>query len=193
MTVCCGQSRIGQQSTGLLQLNGSRLLPRTDKKRESKRNPSGETRCRCAVHSVRRRCGQARTGQQSTGLLQLNDSRLLPRTNKKRESKSNPSGETRCRCAVHSVRSRCGQARIGQQSTGLLQLNGSRLLPRTNKKRESKSSPFSYWSEWRDSNSRHPGPKPGALPAGPHPEISSYCCARILNIYYTPVSEKKQP
>ena len=26
------------------------------------------------------------------------------------------------------------------------------------------------WSEWRDSNSRHPGPKPGALPAGPHPE-----------------------
>ena len=27
------------------------------------------------------------------------------------------------------------------------------------------------WSEWRDSNSRHPGPKPGALPTGPHPEI----------------------
>ena len=28
-----------------------------------------------------------------------------------------------------------------------------------------------FWSEWRDSNSRHPGPKPGALPAGPHPGI----------------------
>ena len=27
------------------------------------------------------------------------------------------------------------------------------------------------WSEWRDSNSRHPGPKPGALPTGPHPDI----------------------
>ena len=26
------------------------------------------------------------------------------------------------------------------------------------------------WSEWRDSNSRHPGPKPGALPTGPHPD-----------------------
>ena len=32
--------------------------------------------------------------------------------------------------------------------------------------------PVSYWSEWRDSNSRHPGPKPGALPTGPHPEMS---------------------
>ena len=28
-----------------------------------------------------------------------------------------------------------------------------------------------FWSEWRDSNSRHPGPKPGALPTGPHPDI----------------------
>ena len=128
-------------------------------------------------------CGQSRIGQQSTGLLQLNGSRLLPRTNKKRESKRNPSGETRCRCAVHSVRSRCGQARIGQQSTGLLQLNGSRLLPRTNKKRESKSSPFSYWSEWRDSNSRHPGPKPGALPAGPHPD-NVFHTFRVYIIYY---------
>ena len=27
-----------------------------------------------------------------------------------------------------------------------------------------------FWSEWRDSNSRHPGPKPGALPTGPHPD-----------------------
>ena len=27
------------------------------------------------------------------------------------------------------------------------------------------------WSEWRDSNSRHPGPKPGALPTGPHPDM----------------------
>ena len=28
-----------------------------------------------------------------------------------------------------------------------------------------------FWSEWRDSNSRHPGPKPGALPTGPHPDM----------------------
>ena len=33
-------------------------------------------------------------------------------------------------------------------------------------------SPFSavLWSEWRDSNSRRPAPKAGALPTGPHPE-----------------------
>ena len=30
---------------------------------------------------------------------------------------------------------------------------------------------IAFWSEWRDSNSRHPGPKPGALPTGPHPDI----------------------
>ena len=33
-----------------------------------------------------------------------------------------------------------------------------------------RNQPF-YWSEGRDSNSRHPGPKPGALPTGPHPDI----------------------
>ena len=102
-------------------------------------------------------CGQSRIGQQSTGLLQLNGSRLLHGPIRKGEQ-SNPSGETRCRCAVHSVRSRCGQARIGQQSTGLLQLNGSRLLHGPIRKGELLLS-LSYWSEWRDSNSRHPGPK----------------------------------
>ena len=40
-----------------------------------------------------------------------------------------------------------------------------------------------FWSEWRDSNSRHPGPKPGALPTGPHPEIK---------MYYTRYLGKKQ-
>ena len=37
-----------------------------------------------------------------------------------------------------------------------------------------------FWSEWRDSNSRHPGPKPGALPTGPHPDDSVYftCSSR---------------
>ena len=32
------------------------------------------------------------------------------------------------------------------------------------------------WSEWRDSNSRHPGPKPGALPTGPHPDRTPRGC-----------------
>ena len=126
-------------------------------------------------------CGQSRIGQQSTGLLQLNGSRLLHGPIRKGEQ-SNPSGETRCRCAVHSVRSRCGQARIGQQSTGLLQLNGSRLLLGPIRKGELLLS-LSYWSEWRDSNSRHPGPKPGALPAGPHPD-NVFHTFRIYIIYY---------
>ncbi len=39
------------------------------------------------------------------------------------------------------------------------------------------------WSEWRDSNSRHPGPKPGALPAGPHPETITH--------YTRPVRKKQ--
>ena len=39
-----------------------------------------------------------------------------------------------------------------------------------------------YWSEWRDSNSRHPGPKPGALPTGPHPDIKLRESARCGQI-----------
>ena len=38
------------------------------------------------------------------------------------------------------------------------------------------------WSEWRDSNSRHPGPKPGALPTGPHPDIKLRDIARCGQI-----------
>ena len=38
------------------------------------------------------------------------------------------------------------------------------------------------WSEWRDSNSRHPGPKPGALPTGPHPDIELREIARCGQI-----------
>ena len=38
------------------------------------------------------------------------------------------------------------------------------------------------WSEWRDSNSRHPGPKPGALPTGPHPDINLIEIARCGQI-----------
>ena len=38
------------------------------------------------------------------------------------------------------------------------------------------------WSEWRDSNSRHPGPKPGALPTGPHPDIELNEIARCGQI-----------
>ena len=39
-----------------------------------------------------------------------------------------------------------------------------------------------FWSEWRDSNSRHPGPKPGALPTGPHPDIKLLKNARCGQI-----------
>ena len=40
-----------------------------------------------------------------------------------------------------------------------------------------------FWSEWRDSNSRHPGPKPGALPTGPHPDIKLRENARCGQIW----------
>ena len=47
-----------------------------------------------------------------------------------------------------------------------------RVSLHTNKKCYKPQKRFiAFWSEWRDSNSRHPGPKPGALPTGPHPEI----------------------
>ena len=48
-----------------------------------------------------------------------------------------------------------------------------------------KSDPISYrkqvriifvWSEWRDSNSRPPAPKAGALPTAQHPGIRRHCC-----------------
>ena len=35
------------------------------------------------------------------------------------------------------------------------------------------------WSEWRDSNPRHPAPKAGALPTALHPEI--VCWIQLLN------------
>ena len=45
------------------------------------------------------------------------------------------------------------------------------------------------WSEWRDSNSRHPAPKAGALPTALHPEM-----VPLKNFgYYTPGKGKKQP
>ena len=38
-----------------------------------------------------------------------------------------------------------------------------------------------FWSEWRDSNSRHPAPKAGALPTALHPVILLfYPAGRIL-------------
>ena len=46
------------------------------------------------------------------------------------------------------------------------------------------------WSEWRDSNSRHPGPKPGALPAGPHPEMVSGPILLTENVLYTSCCKK---
>ena len=45
-----------------------------------------------------------------------------------------------------------------------------RVSLHTNKKVQNlRKQILDFWSEWRDSNSRHPGPKPGALPTGPHP------------------------
>ena len=40
-----------------------------------------------------------------------------------------------------------------------------------------------FWSEWRDSNSRHPAPKAGALPAALHPGTMGH---------YTPPRRKNQ-
>ena len=45
----------------------------------------------------------------------------------------------------------------------------SRMIHFTKKERPTRGAPF--WSEWRDSNPRHPAPKAGALPAALHPEI----------------------
>ena len=51
-------------------------------------------------------------------------------------------------------------------------IDGSSLVIKSKKERgRALRFLFLFWSEWRDSNSRHPGPKPGALPAGPHPEL----------------------
>ena len=38
---------------------------------------------------------------------------------------------------------------------------------------------LSFWSGWRDSNSRPPGPKPGALPTVLHPVIYPDCTCRL--------------
>ena len=40
-----------------------------------------------------------------------------------------------------------------------------------------------FWSEWRDSNSRHPAPKAGALPTALHPDTMGH---------YTPPALKNQ-
>ena len=37
------------------------------------------------------------------------------------------------------------------------------------------------WSEWRDSNSRHPAPKAGALPAALHPDTMELYTKRMEN------------
>ena len=52
-----------------------------------------------------------------------------------------------------------------------------RVSLHTNKKCYKPQKRFiAFWSEWRDSNSRHPGPKPGALPTGPHPDRTPRGC-----------------
>ena len=39
------------------------------------------------------------------------------------------------------------------------------------------------WSEWRDSNSRHPAPKAGALPAALHPDIDFDKNTKLMSLY----------
>ena len=58
-----------------------------------------------------------------------------------------------------------------RQRSSALHLDASSLAPPKEISRNGIKPFLLIWSEWRDSNSRHPGPKPGALPAGPHPEI----------------------
>ena len=46
-----------------------------------------------------------------------------------------------------------------------------RIPPHTNKKVQmSQKRHLDFWSEWRDSNPRHPAPKAGALPTALHPD-----------------------
>ncbi len=68
-------------------------------------------------------------------------------------------------------RCRCRPADSDQLSTGQLNLV-LRVSHHTKQKAQTPHVRYlDFWSEWRDSNSRHPGPKPGALPTGPHPDI----------------------
>ena len=75
-----------------------------------------------------------------------------------------------------------------------------RVSLHTNKKCYKPQKRFiAFWSEWRDSNSRHPGPKPGALPTGPHPDRMQFLrqksrqrTLRRIEVYYTRLSGKMQ-
>ena len=65
-----------------------------------------------------------------------------------------------------------------RQRSSALHLDASSLAPPKEISRNGIKPFLLIWSEWRDSNSRHPGPKPGALPTGPHPEV-------LLGVLYT--------
>ena len=70
---------------------------------------------------------------------------------------------------MRKVRNGFRRAGIQRLSTGQSHLI-VRVSLHTNKKVQTPHKRIlDFWSEWRDSNSRHPGPKPGALPTGPHP------------------------
>ena len=43
-----------------------------------------------------------------------------------------------------------------------------------------------FWSEWRDSNPRHPAPKAGALPTALHPVILLYVCFALVALLRYP-------
>ena len=73
------------------------------------------------------------------------------------------------------------QAGIEQVSTGHLYLF-FRHSPLKREKAKEQMLFCLFWSEWRDSNSRHPAPKAGALPAALHPDTE--------NVLYTKRMEK---
>ena len=74
-----------------------------------------------------------------------------------------------CICAKGADRGSPPSSRRRQRSSAL-HLDGSSLAPPKEISRNGIKPFLLIWSEWRDSNSRHPGPKPGALPTGPHPD-----------------------
>ena len=44
-----------------------------------------------------------------------------------------------------------------------------------------------FWSEMGALNSRHPAPKPPALPTAPHPEMNMKFCFEVANLWYEPL------
>ena len=84
-----------------------------------------------------------------------------------------PSGETRLHFLPGGKKIEVLPPSSRRQATvhRTVAFNCSSLAPYKQKVQTPQKRILDFWSEWRDSNSRHPGPKPGALPTGPHPDI----------------------